>query len=159
MTIAQFAYFKDRSADEIVWHIKYIIADSNLENGPDKWFFILYSNYSALFETVRMEHIYNVLRLMSFPERTINMIKNIYANAVCQPLINDIQIGEFKVTSGVPQGCSLLGVLFNIAMIPLLAKHNCLPTKGVIRTYQTEAERYLTDKGTPVYRNVASYQL
>ena len=72
---------------------------------------------------------------MSFPERTINMIKNIYANAVCQPPINDIQIEEFEVTSGVPQGCSLSGVLFNIARIPLLTKLNCLPTKGTIRPY------------------------
>ena len=47
-------------------------------------------------------YIYNVLRLISFPERTINRIKNIYVNAVCQPLINEIQIEEFEVTSGVP---------------------------------------------------------
>ena len=70
--------------------------------------------------------------------------KNIYANTVCQPLINDIQIEEFGVTSGVPQGCSLSGVLFNIAMIPLLAKLNCLPTKGTIRPYQIKAEEFLT---------------
>ena len=87
---------------------------------------------------------------MNFPERTINMIKSIYTNAVCHPLINTIQIEEFGVTSGVPQGCSLSGVLFNIAMIPLLAKLNCLPTKGTIRPYQIEAEKHLTKEGIPV---------
>ena len=47
-------------------------------------------------------------------------------------------------------------ILFDITMIPLLAKLNCLPKKEAIRPYQTEAERYLTEKGTPVYRNIAS---
>ena len=83
---------------------------------------------------------------MNFPERIVDMIKNIYANAVCQPLNNNIDLEECEVTSGVPQGCSLSGVLFNIAVIPLLAKLNCLSTKGIIRPYQTEAEGFLTKK-------------
>ena len=95
------------------------------------------------------------MRLMSFPERTVNMIKNIYANVDCQPLINDIQIEEFGVTSGVPLGWSLSEVLFNISMIPLLAKLNCLPTKGTIWPYQIKAEKHLTKEGTPVYRKIA----
>ena len=41
------------------------------------------------------------MRLMDFPERTIIMIKNIYANDICQPLMNYIDIQEFEVTSGV----------------------------------------------------------
>ena len=36
MTGAQFAYLKDRSADEIVRHIKDIIADSNVEDNLDR---------------------------------------------------------------------------------------------------------------------------
>lgn len=71
-------------------------------------------------------------------------------------MINDIDIQEFDVTSGVPQGCSLSGAFFNIAMIPFLAKLNCLPTKGGIRPYQIRAEAFLTKKGTLVLRNIAS---
>ena len=82
MTRAQFAYFNDRSADEIDRHIKDIIADSYLDDGPDKSFLILCSDYSAAFDTVSREYMYNVVSLMIFQERTINMIKNIYANAV-----------------------------------------------------------------------------
>ena len=69
-------------------------------------------------DTVSREYTYSVLRLMNFPERTINMIKNLYANTLCKPLINDININENSVTSGVPQECSLSGVLFDM---PLLA--------------------------------------
>ena len=54
---------------------------------------------------------------MDFPERTINMIKNVYANAVCQPFKNNSKIQELGLTLGVSQGCSLSGVLFDIAMI------------------------------------------
>ena len=74
ITKAQFTYFKDRPADEIVRHIKDIIADTNLDDGPDKSFLILCSDYSAAFDIVSRKNKYNVLRLMSFPERIINMI-------------------------------------------------------------------------------------
>ena len=50
----------------------------------------------------------------------------------------------------------MLGVLFDIVMIPLLGKLNCLPTKGTIRSYQIKADKNLTKEGTPVYRNIAS---
>ena len=93
---------------------------------------------------------------MNFPEKTINMIKNLYSSVICKPLINDVDINEFAVTSGVPQGCSLSGVLFNIAMIPLLIKLNCLPDHTNISLYQLEAEKFLTQKGSPILRNIAS---
>ena len=84
---------------------------------------------------------------MNFQEWTVKMTKNIYANTICQPLINGIDIKEFDMTSGVPQGCNLSGVLINIAMMSLLAKLNCLPKKGMIRPYQIKAEEFLTNKG------------
>ena len=61
---------------------------------------------------------------MNFAKRLINMIKNIYVNTICQPLNNDVEKWEFEVTSAVPEGCSLFGVLFNMEMIPLLPRHN-----------------------------------
>jgi len=41
-------------------------------------------------------------------------------------------------------------------MIPLLAQLNCLLLKGMIRPYQYKAEKFLTKKGNPVFRNIAS---
>ena len=127
MTHSQFAYFKNKSADEIVRHIQDVVADGNNISEKDFSCLILASDYSTAFDTVCRDYIYNFLRKMNFLERTISMIKNLYANALCKPLINDININEFPVTSGVPQGCSLFGVLFNIVMLPLLTKLNCLP--------------------------------
>ena len=63
MTRAQFAYFKKSSSDEIVRHIRDIIADSNLDENIDKSFLILCSDYSAAFYTVSREYIDNVLSL------------------------------------------------------------------------------------------------
>ena len=63
MTRAQFTYFKDRSVDEIVRSIKDVIAYSNSEDDPNKSLIILCSDYSATFDTVSREYIYNALRL------------------------------------------------------------------------------------------------
>ena len=93
---------------------------------------------------------------MNFPERTINKIKNLYANTLCTPLISDVYIHEFLLTSAVSQGYSPSVVLFNIAMIRLLAKLNCLASHTTGRPYQLMAEKFLTKKGIPTYGNIAS---
>ena len=84
------------------------------------------------------------------------MIKNMYSSAYCKPLINDITCLSFPVTSGVPQGCSLSGVLFNVAMMPLLAKLNCLPLHIVVKPYQLYAQTLLKTHGVLSYNNIAS---
>ena len=68
MTRAQFAYYKDKSPAEIVRHIKDIVGDS-FDDDPDTSFLFLSSDYSAAFDTVSREYIYNVLRTMNFPEK------------------------------------------------------------------------------------------
>ena len=84
------------------------------------------------------------------------MIKNLYSSSYCKPLINNIYCLSFFVTSGVPQGCSLSGVLFNVAMIPLLAKLNCLPLHTVVRPYQLQAQRLLRNHNILSYNNISS---
>ena len=74
---------------------------------------------------------------------------------VCQPLNYDIDKQEFVVTYGVPQGCSLSGIQFNIAMKPLVARLNYLPNHTTIKPYQLNVEKLLTDKRTPIYRHIA----
>ena len=60
-----------------------MITDANIRDNLDRSFFILSSDYSVAFYTVSREYICNVLRLMNFSERTINMINNVYANDKC----------------------------------------------------------------------------
>ena len=67
-----------------------------------------------------------------------------------------MNIEEFNVTCRVPKGSSLSGVLFNIAMLLLLTKLNCLAIKDKIRPYQSKAEKFLTHNGYPVVRNIMS---
>ena len=101
MTRAQFAYYKEKSPADIVRHIKDIVADS-FNGDLDTSFLFLSSDYSAAFDTVSREYIYNVLRIMNFPKKTINLIKNMYSSTYCKPLINDITCLSFPVISGVP---------------------------------------------------------
>ena len=88
MTKAWFAYFKNSSPDEIV--------RINL------FYYSTQITLMLLVHSVSREYIYKVIRLMNFPERLFNMIRNIYANAICQPLMNRSQMQKFGVISGVP---------------------------------------------------------
>ena len=134
MTRAQFAYYKEKSPSEIVRHIKDIVADA-FDGDVDTSFLFLSSDYSAAFDIVSRDYIFKVLRIINFLEKIIDMIKNLYSGAYCKPLINDIICLSFPVTSGVPQGCSLSDVLFNVAMLPLLEKLNCLPLNTEVKPY------------------------
>ena len=53
-------------------------------------------------------------------------------------------------------GYSLSKALFNISMIPLLAKLYCLPRYTKVRPDQLIAEQFLTKKGIPIYMNIVS---
>lgn len=63
---------------------------------------------------------------MNFPEKAINMIEKFMLMPFRMPMINNIKLLGFPVTSGVPQNFSLSGVLFNASMILLIAKNKCL---------------------------------
>ena len=89
MTKSKFAYFKNISSDDIVLHVMDLIADSKLLNNDDFSFLLLSCDYSTAIDTVSKEYIYKFLSLMNFPYRTTQMIYNLYANALCKPLIID----------------------------------------------------------------------
>ena len=84
------------------------------------------------------------------------MIKKLYVNAFCRPLINNIKLLGLTVTSGVQQGCSLSGVLLKVAMIPLLTKINYLTLHNSIRLYQLCSQKMLNAECIPPYNNIAS---
>ena len=120
--------------------VKDIIADS--ENYPaNKVCLLLSSDYSAAFDTISRSHIYSTLLMMGFPESLIIMIKNLYEDARCKILMNNIDVESFDITSGCPQGCSLSGTLFNISILPLLVKLNMLPREMETYPYITYAQK------------------
>ena len=101
---------------------------------------LISSDYSAAFGTVSRQLIFNVLLTMGFPRKAIRMIRNIYEGALCRILMNDVKLKKFGITASCPQGCSLSGVLFSIAMVPLLTKLKCIETRSGVRPYQTLKE-------------------
>ena len=82
---------------------------------------------------------------MGLPESLITMIKNLYEDAKCKILMNNIDVECFNITSGCPQGCSLSGTLFNISILPLLVKLNMLPRYAKIFPYVTYAQKKLVE--------------
>ena len=71
-------------------------------------------------------------------------------------VINEIKGNGFLITSRKPQGCSLSGVLFNAAIIPLLAKLNYLPLHTIVRPYQLYSQQIIKNYGILSYNNIAS---
>ena len=70
--------------------------------------------------------------------------------------MNDVKLKKFGVTAGCPQGCSLSGVLFNISMMPLLIKLNCLSKKTETKPYTLKAQKNLRKEGTVTANPIAS---
>ena len=122
--------------------VKDIIADAS--NHPvNEVCVLLSSDYSAAFDSISRSHSYSTLLMMGFPENIISMIKNLYEDAKCKILMNNIDIKCFEITSGCPQGCSLSGTLFNISILPLLVKLNLLPKHTDTMPYITYAQKQL----------------
>ena len=99
------AYYKERSTMDVVRMVKDAINDAAKNPDSEKACMLISFDYSAAFDTVSRQMIYNVLLTMGFPRKAIRMIKNIYEGVVCRILMNDVKLREFLVTSGCPQGC------------------------------------------------------
>ena len=129
-----FAYLKNKSIQEVVRSIRDVIENSSIRK-DGKWAAVIQSDFSAAFDRVSREHIFNILRQLGFHEATVNMIKSLYQGAQCRILINDSVTPTFPITAGTPQGCALSGMLYNIAIQPLIVRLNLLTEKGVVSPY------------------------
>ena len=136
--------------------VKDVINDATRNEDTREACMLIPSDYSAAFNTISRQLIFDILLAMGFPRKAIRMIRNIHEGATCQILMNDVRVKEFGVTSGCPQGCSLSGVLFNISMIPLLVKLNCLSRKTETKPYILKAQKMLRMEGTISMNPIAS---
>ncbi len=71
-----------------------------------------------------MEHSYlwNTLETFGFHKDFLSMLKIIYSDIESVIKINGGLCAPFKVSRGIRQGCSLSGMLYSIAIEPLLPK-------------------------------------
>ena len=87
-----YAYYKERATMDVVRMMKDVINDATKSKEGDWACMLISSDYSAAFDTVSRQMIYNVLLTMGFPRKAIRMIKNIYKGAVCRILMNDVKL-------------------------------------------------------------------
>ena len=87
-----YAYFKERSTIDLVRATKDIIANAYNNPRENEICVLLSSDYSAAFDFVSRSHIFSTLELMGFPENIVNLIKNLYHDAKCKVLLNEVNV-------------------------------------------------------------------
>lgn len=79
-------------------------------------------NQEKAFDRVEHNYLWNVLAAFGFSSDFISMIKVIYCDVESILKINGDLCSPFKVLKGVRQSCALSGMLYTLAIEPLLNK-------------------------------------
>jgi hypothetical protein len=127
----QAGIMKERS---IFDHIKTIqavteyaeVIDDNEWNG-----LIIALDQEKVYNKIRHDYLWEILKKMNLPNRFINTIKEMYKGARAQVMVNGFLSKTYKVTHGVRQGDPLSCLLFNLAIEPLAIMIRNSPLKGL----------------------------
>ncbi|GFR99820.1 endonuclease-reverse transcriptase [Elysia marginata] len=76
--------------------------------------FIVYTDYSKAFDSVKHNHLFKAMDLMGFPKHLIKLIAWLYSGQRATLRWDDKKCEFFNITKGVRQGCILSPHLFNI---------------------------------------------
>ena len=96
---------------------------------------IVLFDFAAAFPSVIHKWIRMVLHAAEAPEGLINVFEAMYSKNVALMLLEGAYLVLFEIVSGFLQGCPLSGMIFNIAIDPLLwcfSKLIILPKLGFV---------------------------
>lgn len=95
----------------------------------ERFFFFFFKDFGLIsvdqekaFDRVEHSYLWNVFEAFSFSSNFISMIKALYCDVESMLKINGDLCSPFKVLRGVRQGCALSGMLYTLAIEPLLNK-------------------------------------
>jgi exonuclease III len=87
-------------------------------------FAIFSLDMNKAFDRVDHEYLWRCLEKFGFPQRFIELLKNLYKNAKSQVLVNGFLTNQIPINRSVRQGCPLSMVLFVLYIEPLLKMIN-----------------------------------
>ena len=73
------------------------------------------------FDRVDHQYLFSALKGMGFGEKFISYVKLLYSDTYCMVKVNNRLCPPFSFRRGIRQGCPLSGLLYTIALEPLLA--------------------------------------
>jgi hypothetical protein len=83
-------------------------------------FIATWLDFSNAFGSVPQEAIFEGLHKIKAGNKCIKLIKNIYRNNTTKVLTNTQPTDDINIESGTKQGCPISGLLFNIAIDPII---------------------------------------
>ena len=111
-----------RSCNEQIYILRQILEKVNAWQKPVILNFI---DFKKAFDSVHRETIWQILHLYGFPDKIVDIIRNMYEHSRSAVRMNGT-IGEwFKVVTGVRQGCILSPLLFAIVIDWVMNRANC----------------------------------
>ena len=105
----QAGFTKGRRIEENLMVLRYCMVDS-MKNG--KPLYVAAIDYAKAFDSVKREAIIFALRKYKCEPRIIEIIANLYTEDTTTLILNEEELGEMSVKSGIRQGCTVSPLLF-----------------------------------------------
>ena len=115
---SQAAYKPNRSASDIIWAYKWIIAKTQTSHIR---VYVTGIDMSSAFDTIRRDTLINIVKDF-LDEDEVRMIQLLLSNTSLDIRINKAETEPFNSNMGSPQGDALSGVLFDIYFEESLSK-------------------------------------
>lgn len=106
-----------------------ILIEQSLEYNSS--LYLLFVDFERAFDTVSRDAIWASLYCKGFPEKIINIIRELYNNAACSVRYNGNESLPFTTNAGVRQGCTLSPTLFLILLDGVMEQTNIDSPSGI----------------------------
>jgi Reverse transcriptase (RNA-dependent DNA polymerase) len=118
----QAACIEDKSCVDNITKLRNLLAKAACSRRVKLAIFSLDMNKA--FDRVKHDYLWKCLEKFGFPERFIELLKNLYKNAKSRILVNGFLTNNISIKRSVRQGCPLSMVLFVLYIEPLLKMLN-----------------------------------
>ena len=83
---------------------------------------VLFIDFTAAFDSVHRDSLWNLLLADGFPAKIVNILKNLYKGCASTVRVYGQFTDSFPVESGVRQGCVLSPSLFNVVVDSIMRR-------------------------------------
>ena len=110
-----------RSCIDHINTLRIIIEQSVEFNSP---LYLLFIDFERAFDSLNRDVMWTILASYGIPQKLINIIKSLYRDTRCQVIHRGKPGRQFRIKSGVKQGCILSPLLFIIVLDWVMKKTN-----------------------------------
>ena len=125
----QSGFRKDRSCADQIFVLRTIVEQSLEWNSS---LYINYIDFEKAFDSIHHPSLWKILEAYGFPQKVINILRDMYANNQCCVRHEGQQSEWFQVKTGVRQGCVISPVLFLVVIDWVMRKATKDQPRGLV---------------------------